>query len=47
MKLTGQPRGYAFALIATVAMANVYVFSKAALIDLTLYQFDFTGSVWL
>ena len=30
-----------FAFIATVAMANVYVFSKAALNELNLYQFGF------
>jgi len=41
MKLTEQHRGYIFALIATVAMANVYVFSKAALNVLSLYQFGF------
>lgn len=41
MKLTDRTRGYMFALIATVAMANVYVFSKAALNDLSLYQFGF------
>lgn len=41
MKLTDRPKGYLFAFIATVAMANVYVFSKAALNELTLYQFGF------
>ncbi|TFH38252.1 MAG: DMT family transporter [Bacteroidia bacterium] len=41
MKLTDQRRGYIFALIATVAMANVYVFSKAALNEISLYQFGF------
>lgn len=41
MKLTDHHRGYMFALIATVAMANVYVFSKAALNELSLYQFGF------
>jgi drug/metabolite transporter (DMT)-like permease len=41
MKLTDKGRGYMFAIIATVAMANVYVFSKAALIELNLFQFGF------
>jgi drug/metabolite transporter (DMT)-like permease len=41
MKLTDTRRGYMFALIATVAMANVYVFSKAALNQLSLFQFGF------
>lgn len=41
MKLTDRPRGYLFAFIATIAMANVYVFSKAALNELTIYQFGF------
>ncbi len=34
-------RGYMFAFIATIAMANVYVFSKASLNELSLYQFGF------
>ncbi len=41
MKLPDHVKGYAFAFIATVAMANVYVFSKAALNELNLYQFGF------
>lgn len=41
MTISGRPRGYMFAFIATVAMANVYVFSKAALNDLSLPQFGF------
>ncbi len=41
MKLPDHVKGYAFAFIATVAMANVYVFSKAALNELNLFQFGF------
>jgi drug/metabolite transporter (DMT)-like permease len=41
MKLSDQPKGYIFAFIATISMANVYVFSKAALLELNLYQFGF------
>jgi drug/metabolite transporter (DMT)-like permease len=41
MKIPDRPRGYIFAFIATIAMANVYVFSKAALNELTIYQFGF------
>ncbi len=41
MKLSDKGKGYAFALIATLAMANVYVFSKAALNELNLFQFGF------
>ncbi|HUS85889.1 MAG TPA: DMT family transporter [Bacteroidales bacterium] len=36
-------KGYLFAVLATLAMANVYVFSKAALNELSLYQF---GVYW-
>jgi len=41
MKISDKTRGYGFAFLATVAMANVYVFSKAALNELNLYQFGF------
>lgn len=41
MKFSQKAKGYGFAFIATVAMANVYVFSKAALNELNLYQFGF------
>ncbi len=41
MKISDKGKGYAFALIATLAMANVYVFSKAALNELNLFQFGF------
>ena len=41
MKLPDKIKGYGFAFLATVSMANVYVFSKAALNELSLYQFGF------
>ena len=41
MIISDKARGYGFAFIATLAMANVYVFSKAALNELNLYQFGF------
>lgn len=41
MKISEKGKGYAFALVATLAMANVYVFSKAALVELNLFQFGF------
>ncbi|MFW5773270.1 MAG: DMT family transporter, partial [Tangfeifania sp.] len=36
-------KGYAFALIATIAFSNVYIFSKAALNEIHLAQF---GVYW-
>ena len=36
-----QAKGYLFSFIATVALANVYIFSKAALNELSIYQFGF------
>lgn len=41
MKLAGRSKGYLFAFIATIAMGNVYIFSKAALNELSIYQFGF------
>lgn len=41
MTLPDKIKGYGFAFLATVSMANVYVFSKAALNELSLYQFGF------
>lgn len=43
MKLNEQFKGYFFALLAVFAMANVYIFSKAALQELTMKQF---GVYW-
>ena len=34
-------KGYLFAIIATLALTNVYIFSKAALNELHLFQFGF------
>ncbi|MFO7852888.1 MAG: DMT family transporter [Bacteroidota bacterium] len=41
MNIPDKIKGYGFAFLATVAIANVYVFSKAALNELNLYQFGF------
>lgn len=41
MIIADKIKGYGFAFLATVSMANVYVFSKAALNELNLYQFGF------
>jgi len=43
MNIPDKIKGYGFAFLATVSMANVYVFSKAALNELSLYQF---GLYW-
>jgi drug/metabolite transporter (DMT)-like permease len=43
MKLTATFKGYFFAVLALFAMSNVYIFSKAALQELTLSQF---GVYW-
>ncbi len=34
-------KGYAFAIIATIAFSNIYIFSKAALNEVHLFQFAF------
>lgn len=41
MILPDKVKGYGFAFLATLSMANVYVFSKAALNELNLFQFGF------
>ncbi|MDT8401128.1 MAG: DMT family transporter [Bacteroidales bacterium] len=41
MTIPDKIKGYGFAFLATLSMANVYVFSKAALNELNLYQFGF------
>lgn len=41
MNIPDKIKGYGFAFLATVSMANVFVFSKAALNELSLYQFGF------
>ncbi len=43
MKLKPELKGYAYALLATVAGSTVYVFSKAALNEVSLFQF---GVYW-
>ncbi len=44
-------KGYFLALVSTLAMANVYIFSKAALNDVHLFQFGFywygMALIWL
>jgi len=39
MSLSPQYKGYAFSLLATVAGSTVYIFSKAALDQVSLMQF--------
>ena len=34
-------KGVSLAFLATLGMANVYVFSKAALLEVNFYQFQF------
>ncbi|MGM0666632.1 MAG: DMT family transporter [Bacteroidota bacterium] len=41
MIIPDKVKGYGFAFLATLSMANVYVFSKAALNELNLFQFGF------
>ena len=43
MKLKPELKGYAYALLATVAGSTVYIFSKAALNEVSLFQF---GIYW-
>lgn len=43
MKLTSTSKGYLLALLAVVAVSNVYIFSKAALSEVSLPQF---GTYW-
>ncbi len=50
-KMKGRSKGYLFAITATLAMANVFVFSKAALNEVHIIQFGvywyLLGMVWL
>ncbi len=41
MKITNSVKGYFLALIAVIAVSNVYLFSKAALAEVSLPQFGF------
>ncbi len=43
MKITNSLKGYLLALISVIAMSNVYIFSKAALVEVSLIQF---GVFW-
>jgi len=43
MILTSKLKGYLFAFIATIALSNVYIFSKAALNEIHIVQF---GLYW-
>ncbi|MDA3879549.1 MAG: EamA family transporter, partial [Prolixibacteraceae bacterium] len=39
--ITNRTKGYLFSLLATIAFANVYIFSKAALNEVSMAQFWF------
>lgn len=41
MVISDRSKGYLLAIVATIAMSNVYIFSKAALNDIHLAQFGF------
>ncbi len=41
MKISKNIKGYFFVLIATLAMSNVYIFSKAALTEINISKFGF------
>ncbi len=41
MKITNTIKGYLFALVSVVSVSNVYIFSKAALQEVSLPQFGF------
>ena len=41
MKISKNIKGYFFVLIATLAMSNVYIFSKAALKEVDISKFGF------
>lgn len=43
MKITNTAKGYLLALISVIAVSNVYIFSKAALLEVTIPQF---GTYW-
>ncbi|MBK5209900.1 MAG: DMT family transporter [Flavobacteriaceae bacterium] len=51
MKITNTGKGYLLALLSVVAVANVYIFSKAALAEVSIPQFGvywfFLGLVWI
>lgn len=43
MKITNKLKGYLLALVSVIAVSNVYIFSKAALLEVSLPQF---GTYW-
>jgi drug/metabolite transporter (DMT)-like permease len=43
MKISNQAKGYLYAVISVIAVSNVYIFSKAALREISLPQF---GAYW-
>jgi drug/metabolite transporter (DMT)-like permease len=43
MKMTSSVKGYLFAIVSVIAVSNVYIFSKAALTEVSFPQF---GSYW-
>ncbi len=51
VSMKDRTKGYLLAIVATLAMANVFIFSKAALNEIHLIQFGFywylLGMVWL
>lgn len=51
MKITNTGKGYLLALLSVVAVANVYIFSKAALAEVSIPQFGLywfsMGLVWI
>ncbi len=51
MKITNTLKGYLLALVSVIAVSNVYIFSKAALLEVSLPQFGtywfFFGLLWV
>ncbi len=51
MKITNTLKGYMLALVSVIAVSNVYIFSKAALLEISLPQFGtywfFFGLIWV
>ncbi len=51
MKITNLTKGYLYALLSVIAVSNVYIFSKAALKEISLPQFGtywfFFGFLWI
>lgn len=51
MKIKEENKGYLLALLSVIAVANVYIFSKAALAEVSIPQFGFYwflfGLLWI